>query len=766
MRSIRSRSSSRRRWRSKPVQLVAVDRRPLLAVLGRRLGAGGEARACGGSAARRRRPRRSPRPRPKAAIASRARSRSASSSPASIASRICSRSSSMSIRSLPSPTASPSPPRLAALGDPALDRLGLGGAEEVAVEEQLEDAAVVLGLGDRRRQRLAEVVAARSSRPCSSAAKASRISEVPTATPSPRSSSQKPSSFAASPGRAGVGLGPVGRGGAHRPDNRRVSGAGSGQDRCARRLRENCARRGAAASSQQLDVMEVLYRVYLGGDLRRDRPRAVLAGAVHEAPADAGRDRRDLRRTGRPCSGSSLALAVLAGLRSGARGGPLAIEAAEVQYVLLAPVDRGAGAASGGAAAAADRASSPAPCSAPSSATSSSAACPARRSSGSPAWPLFGAAASRSACSAPRCSPRGRRLRPLAARRSALVLLAWSAADLAARLRPPRRRRCSATSATLPLQGGASAGAGGARRRRSRWPCSRRACSASAASPLEAARRRAALTAELRFSASVQDLRTVDPPAPPARLRAAAPATLAATPRSAAPRATRSGGAAGRASCAGRSVADRPRRSLIGGRRRRRSRPAAWSGAPLALRPARAAAASSPRSTWSSRSPRSPTTRPGASCCRSRRRLADPPPPRRAGCAAMAVGAGDRRRRRRRSRSAARRPSRSASAPSMLRSRLALRAGLLRRRQRHQRPLRLRPRPAARLRRSRRRRSWSPLVAVGVPAPGRAGSGRHGGSAPVGGALGVELGLLLDRASALASVARAADGRRERAVAA
>ena len=33
---------------------------------------------------------------------------------------------------------------------------------------------------------------------------------------------------------------------------------------------------------------------------------------------------------------------MLAGLRSGARGGPLAIEEAEVQYVLLAPVDRGA----------------------------------------------------------------------------------------------------------------------------------------------------------------------------------------------------------------------------------------------------------------------------------------------------------------------------------------------------------------------------------------------------------------------------------------
>ena len=45
----------------------------------------------------------------------------------------------------------------ALLADPLLERLGLGGAEEEAVEEQLEDAPVLLRLGDRRRQRLAEV---------------------------------------------------------------------------------------------------------------------------------------------------------------------------------------------------------------------------------------------------------------------------------------------------------------------------------------------------------------------------------------------------------------------------------------------------------------------------------------------------------------------------------------------------------------------------------------------------------------------------------
>src|SRR5262245_27101920 len=51
----------------------------------------------------------------------------------------------------------------------------------------------------------------------SSASKASRISEVPTATPSERSSSQKPSSFAARPGGPASSLGPYGVGKLH-PD--------------------------------------------------------------------------------------------------------------------------------------------------------------------------------------------------------------------------------------------------------------------------------------------------------------------------------------------------------------------------------------------------------------------------------------------------------------------------------------------------------------------------------------------------------------------
>ena len=129
------------------LDLLAVDRSPLLVgVAGRRPGG----RGCGGSAARRRRPRPSPRP-----GARRRRSRAARGRASR---RRCPRRS---------PGGSPRAarrgraarrPRNGAARRAALERLGLGGAEEEAVEEQLEDAAVLLRLRDRRRERLAEVV--------------------------------------------------------------------------------------------------------------------------------------------------------------------------------------------------------------------------------------------------------------------------------------------------------------------------------------------------------------------------------------------------------------------------------------------------------------------------------------------------------------------------------------------------------------------------------------------------------------------------------
>ena len=91
---------------------------------------------------------------------------------------------------------------------------------------------------------------------------------------------------------------------------------------------------------EQLDTMEILYRVYVGA-IFGAIALGVLAGALHEASASPGAI-DSMPSTAPAILGLAVALGALAGLRSGARGGPLAIEAAEVQYALLAPVDRGA----------------------------------------------------------------------------------------------------------------------------------------------------------------------------------------------------------------------------------------------------------------------------------------------------------------------------------------------------------------------------------------------------------------------------------------
>lgn len=255
---------------------------------------------------------------------------------------------------------------------------------------------------------------------------------------------------------------------------------------------------------ERLDVMEVLYRVYLAA-IFGGIALAVIAGWVEEAPATAGAI-ADMREHGPAVLGLALALAVLMGLRSGARGGPLAIEAAEVQYVLLAPIERGA-------------ALRPAAWRQLRVAVLAGAVLGAvvgnfvfRRLPGSPvAWiaclALFGALLPLCALAAALLAS-GRRLRPLVASAIGAGLLAWTLADLllGATTSPAT---LAGEIGTLPLQSGGSAlmlagvglalalalaavGLGGVGR-----------------IALEAARRRAALTAELRFSASVQDLRTV-----------------------------------------------------------------------------------------------------------------------------------------------------------------------------------------------------------------------------------------------------------------
>jgi hypothetical protein len=251
------------------------------------------------------------------------------------------------------------------------------------------------------------------------------------------------------------------------------------------------------------DVMEVLYRVYLGG-LAAIFILAFLAGALHEVSADPG-SIDSIRDHAPAVIGLAVALLVLAGLRSGARGGPLAIEAAEVRYTLLAPVSR-------------RTALRPAALAQLRLAVIGGAIFGAvvgnfvfRRFPGSAVeWigslAAFGAAVPITVLGAALVAC-GRRLHIGVASAIGLLLVAWSALDLALGWNSSPTTMLG-DLATLPLQHGADAalaavgavlalaalaagllGIGGLR--------------------LEAARRRAELVAEMRFSASVQDLRTV-----------------------------------------------------------------------------------------------------------------------------------------------------------------------------------------------------------------------------------------------------------------
>jgi hypothetical protein len=254
---------------------------------------------------------------------------------------------------------------------------------------------------------------------------------------------------------------------------------------------------------ERLDVMEVLYRVYVAA-IFAAIALALLAGAVNEAAATPAAIEW-LRDRGPAALGLLVALATMAGLRSGARGGPLAIEAAEVQYVLLAPLRRGTVlrpaalrqlriGALGGAVLGVVLGNFV-----------------FRRLPGSPVeWlaclALFGALIPVCVLAAALLAS-GRRLRPFAAAALGVALVGWSAADLALGWSSSPATMLG-DLATLPLQSGAAVA-----------PAALGVAVVAALAAfglfgvggilLEAARRRAALTAELRFSASVQDLRTV-----------------------------------------------------------------------------------------------------------------------------------------------------------------------------------------------------------------------------------------------------------------
>jgi hypothetical protein len=251
------------------------------------------------------------------------------------------------------------------------------------------------------------------------------------------------------------------------------------------------------------DVMEVLYRVYLGG-IVAVFVLAFLAGALHEVPADPESIAR-IQDHAPAVIGIFFAVLILAGLRSGARGGPLAIEAAEVRYTLLAPISRRA-------------ALRPAAVAQLRTAVLFGAIFGAvvgnfvfRRFPGSAVeWigslAAFGALVPVAVLGAALVAS-GRKLRLGVASGLGLALVVWSALDLALGWNSAPATMLG-DLATLPLQHGASA-----------WLAALGAVLTLALLAggllgigglgLEEAQRRAQLVAEMRFSASVQDLRTV-----------------------------------------------------------------------------------------------------------------------------------------------------------------------------------------------------------------------------------------------------------------
>jgi hypothetical protein len=89
---------------------------------------------------------------------------------------------------------------------------------------------------------------------------------------------------------------------------------------------------------QEWYVSDALYRAYLAAILGGVAV-TMLSGVVGDERID-GTALHDVRLHGPAALGLVVAFAIALGLRSGARGGPLALEAADVRYVLLAPVDR------------------------------------------------------------------------------------------------------------------------------------------------------------------------------------------------------------------------------------------------------------------------------------------------------------------------------------------------------------------------------------------------------------------------------------------
>jgi hypothetical protein len=88
----------------------------------------------------------------------------------------------------------------------------------------------------------------------------------------------------------------------------------------------------------EVDWVEVLYKAYIAAIVSLG---TLFTSAAIVGDSPLGSNTVDqLRNDGPAAIGLFIAVAIALGLRSGARGGPLALEPADVSHVLLAPVDR------------------------------------------------------------------------------------------------------------------------------------------------------------------------------------------------------------------------------------------------------------------------------------------------------------------------------------------------------------------------------------------------------------------------------------------
>ena len=103
-----------------------------------------------------------------------------------------------------------------------------------------------------------------------------------------------------------------------------------------REMRTDRRRRRVA----EIEWFDALYRVYLAA-LIGGFVAIFLSEQVKDAPFTASQIDA-VMHDGPRVAGLIIAVTIFLGLRSGANGGPLSIEDAEVRHVLLAPIDRGA----------------------------------------------------------------------------------------------------------------------------------------------------------------------------------------------------------------------------------------------------------------------------------------------------------------------------------------------------------------------------------------------------------------------------------------